>query len=74
MPTARFANSDHTDVAYDPGDGAALIALKPEDERLQGLTIAPYEAPPPPPEPPLADLLAELDALRARIEARLSAG
>jgi hypothetical protein len=70
-PTARYANAEGTDVLLDLGNGI-VQAIKPGDGRLDGLTIAPYEAPPPAEEPPLSQLLADLDDLRARIEAHLA--
>ncbi|EHM01431.1 hypothetical protein HMPREF9946_02170 [Acetobacteraceae bacterium AT-5844] len=72
MAHAEYRNADGTAVALYTDDGPVL-AVAPDDPRLEGLDIAAYEPPPPPPEPSLSDLLAQLDTLRAQIEARLAA-
>ncbi|APT59554.1 hypothetical protein RGI145_19605 [Roseomonas gilardii] len=49
MPTAAYANADSTDVALTRDDGT-VVAVKPDDPRLEGVEIAPY-APDPVPVP-----------------------
>jgi hypothetical protein len=58
-PSARYANSAGTDVAYDPGNGGSLQALKPDDPLLIGIEIAPY---------PVDPRLAVMAAWQARLD------
>jgi hypothetical protein len=47
VPTARFANADHSAVRFNAGDGSDDMALLADDPRLSGLTVEPYVAPVP---------------------------
>ena len=46
---AQYRNTDKTAVALETSEG--VFAVSPDDPRLVGLEIAPYEPPPPPPAP-----------------------
>ncbi len=72
--TARYANADHTAAEAQTTEAGAVLLSQTDtpgewDALHAALTPADYVPPPPPPAPTRAELLAELAALQAKIEA-----
>jgi hypothetical protein len=76
MATATYANAQQADVLLIKDDGSRQV-LKPNDPRLKGIVIGPYE-PPPPPVPDLTPLQLRQGLLAAGmlddVEALIAAG